>query len=98
MENLSARTQAELQGPCASCILVTKTQMYFPFSEKSMKVHPMFSPVHELARYIHIINAYCREAEYTGDSMLHPLWDVLDHLIEIHTHLAPKSLFAGEIN
>lgn len=56
---------------------------------------PMFAPAHQLDRQIHVINAYCREAEYLRDPLHHILWDLLDSLIEVHSQVAPKSLFAG---
>ena len=56
---------------------------------------PMFAPAHQLDRQIHVINAYCREAEYMRDPLHHILWDLLDSLIDIHSQVAPKSLFAG---
>ena len=56
----------------------------------------MFAPVHEVSRYIHVINAYCREAEVHHDPLQNTLWDVLDQLIDVHTNVAPRSLFAGE--
>ena len=56
---------------------------------------PMFAPAHELSRYIHIVNAYCREAEHIRDPVHDTLWDLLDELIEAHDQIAPKSLFAG---
>lgn len=61
--------------------------------EKSLSTSPLFSPAHELARQIQIINAYCREAEYLGDPIHDTLWDLLDELIEAHTRIAPTSLF-----
>ena len=57
---------------------------------------PLFAPAHELARQIHVINAYCREAELLEDPMQITLWDLLDELIDAHERVAPKSLFAGE--
>ena len=56
----------------------------------------MFAPVHDLSRHIHIINAYCREAEYLQDAMHMILWQTLDGLVDVHAEIAPKSLFAGE--
>ena len=56
---------------------------------------PIFAPAHQLDRQIHVINAYCREAEYLRDPLHHILWDLLDSLIEVHSQVAPKSLFAG---
>ena len=62
--------------------------------EKALSSPPMFAPVHELERQIHIINAYCREAEILDDPTFDSLWDLLDELIEAHRTLAPNSLFA----
>ena len=62
--------------------------------EKALSSPPMFAPVHELERQIHIINAYCREAEFLDDPTFDSLWDLLDELIEAHRNLAPHSLFA----
>ena len=61
--------------------------------EKALSSPPIFAPVHELERQIHIINAYCREAEYLDDPTFDSLWDLLDELIEAHRTLAPHSLF-----
>ena len=65
------------------------------FPERCMAVPAMFAPAHELGRYIHIVNAYCREAAYLHDPMTSSLWYLLDLLIETHSAIAPKSLFAG---
>lgn len=62
--------------------------------EKALSSPPMFAPVHELERQIHIINAYCREAEFLDDPTFDSLWDLLDELIEAHRNLSPQSLFA----
>ena len=61
--------------------------------EKALSSTPIFAPVHELERQIHIINAYCREAEFLDDPTFDSLWDLLDELIEAHRTLAPHSLF-----
>ena len=61
--------------------------------EKALSSAPIFAPVHELERQIHIINAYCREAEFLDDPTFDSLWDLLDELIEAHRTLAPHSLF-----
>jgi hypothetical protein len=58
-------------------------------------VPAMFAPAHELGRQIHIVNAFCREAEFQNDPLHDALWDALDELIEAHGEIAPKSLFAG---
>ena len=63
--------------------------------EKILLMPPLFAPAHELSRQIHVINAYCREAEYLQDPMQSTLWDLLDELIDAHERVAPKSLFAG---
>ncbi|XP_071800080.1 uncharacterized protein [Asterias amurensis] len=65
--------------------------------EHSLSTFPLFSPVHEISRQIQIINAYCREAEFLGDPIHDTLWDLLDELIEAHSHLAPISLFAESV-
>ena len=65
-------------------------------AEKSLSIPPLFAPAHELARQIHIVNAYCREAEHMRDPIHATLWDVLDELIEAHAQVAPRSLFAGQ--
>lgn len=62
--------------------------------EKALSTPPMFAPVHELERQIHIINAYCREAEFLDDPTFDSLWDLLDELIEAHRNLSPQSLFS----
>ncbi|XP_022105517.1 uncharacterized protein LOC110987250 isoform X2 [Acanthaster planci] len=65
--------------------------------EHALSTCPLFSPVHELSRQIQIINAYCREAEYLHDPIHDTLWDLLDELIEAHTHLSPVSLFSESV-
>ncbi|XP_053393909.1 uncharacterized protein LOC123525355 isoform X2 [Mercenaria mercenaria] len=65
--------------------------------EKIQRVPAMFAPVHDLARHIHIMNTYCREAEYLCDPLHMVLWEVLDDLVETHAELAPKSLFAESV-
>ena len=72
--------------------------MLLAATEKCLTMSAMFAPAHELARQIHIINAYCREAEFLRDPLQNTLWDVLDEIIEAHTQVAPKSLFAGICN
>ncbi|EDO46899.1 predicted protein, partial [Nematostella vectensis] len=62
--------------------------------EKALSSPAIFAPVHELERQIHIINAYCREAEYLEDPTFESLWDLLDELIEAHRALSPQSLFS----
>jgi len=64
-------------------------------TEKIQRVPALLAPVHELSRHIHVMNAYCREAEYTRDALHMVLWEVLDDLVETHANVAPKSLFAG---
>ena len=66
----------------------------FFFVEKIQQIPPIFAPAHELSRQIHVINAFCREAEKLGDPMQGTLWDVLDEVIDAHEKIAPKSLFA----
>lgn len=65
--------------------------------EKALSSTPIFAPVHELERQIHIINAYCREAEFLDDPTFDSLWDLLDELIEAHRTLAPQSLFSQSV-
>ena len=67
----------------------------FAFTEKIQRMPAIFAPVHELARHIHVINTYCREAEYVRDPLHLVLWEILDDLVESHANLSPKSLFAG---
>ena len=59
-------------------------------AERTLSMPAMFAPAHELTRQIHIVNAYCREAEYLRDPMQDSLWDVLDELIEVHAQIAPR--------
>jgi len=61
--------------------------------ERALSGIPLFSPVHELAHQIQVVNAYCREAEYIADPTHDTLWDLLDELIEAHNALAPVSVF-----
>ncbi|KAK3090786.1 hypothetical protein FSP39_014618 [Pinctada imbricata] len=63
--------------------------------EKTQRYPAMFAPVHDLARQIQILNAYCREAEFLGDALHGTMWDLLDEMIEIHSKLTIRSLFAG---
>ena len=65
--------------------------------EQALSTMPLFSPAHEVARQIQVINAYCREAEYLGDPIHDTLWDLLDELIEAHSRVAPISLFGTSI-
>ncbi|XP_070562508.1 uncharacterized protein [Ptychodera flava] len=65
--------------------------------EYALSISPVFSPAHELARQIQIINAYCREAELLHDPIHDALWDLLDELIEAHSKIAPLSLFAESV-
>ena len=67
------------------------------YTERIERMPSMFAPVHELARHIHIINTYCREAEYIQDALHLVLWEVLDDLVELHAKISPTSLFAGII-
>eukprot|EP00117_Sycon_ciliatum_P018850 scpid52291/ scgid17279/ len=55
---------------------------------------PVLAPCHELARHIHIINAYCREAEQERDQLHSSLLHLLDELTVMHTVLLRKSIFA----
>ncbi|XP_072019322.1 uncharacterized protein [Amphiura filiformis] len=65
--------------------------------EKALSTMPLFSPAHEVARQIQVINAYCREAEFLGDPIHDTLWDLLDELIEAHSRIAPTSLFGSSM-
>jgi hypothetical protein len=65
--------------------------------EKALSSTPIFAPVHEIERHIHVINAYCREAEYLEDPTFESLWDLLDELIEAHRALAPLSMFSQSV-
>lgn len=56
----------------------------------------MFTPVHEMAHQICILNAYMRESELTQDGIHPTLWAVLDEMIDMHHRLEPKSLFGGQ--
>ena len=62
--------------------------------ERALSAPPIFAPVYELERQIQIINAYCREAEVTGNQTFHTLWDLLDELIEAHNVFNSQSLFS----
>ncbi|CAB3980623.1 Hypothetical predicted protein [Paramuricea clavata] len=62
--------------------------------ERALSTPPIFAPVHELERQIQIINAYCREAEVTGNQTFDTLWDLLDELIEAHNVFNSQSLFS----
>lgn len=55
---------------------------------------PTLAPCHELARYIQLVNAHCREAEAEGDPMDNALWLVLDELVQVHNICAKRSIFA----
>ncbi|XP_077981309.1 uncharacterized protein LOC144436390 [Glandiceps talaboti] len=65
--------------------------------EYALSIPPLFSPAYELSRQIHIINAYCREAELLRDPIHDALWDLLDELIEAHSKIAPLSLFSESV-
>lgn len=64
--------------------------------ERCRRLPAIFTPVHELAHQIHILNAYMRESELTCDGLHPTLWAVLDEMIDMHQRLEPKSLF-GEM-
>lgn len=51
--------------------------------ERSLKIHALFAPAHELSRQIQIINAYCREAELLSNPLEDTLWHLLDELIQV---------------
>lgn len=65
--------------------------------EQALSSPPLFSPAHEVARQIQIINAYCREAELLQDPIHDTLWDLLDELIEAHSRISQTSLFAESV-
>ena len=65
--------------------------------EQALAAPPLFSPAHEVARQIQIINAYCREAELLQDPIHDVLWDLLDELIEAHSRISQTSLFAESV-
>lgn len=62
--------------------------------ERALSLPPIFAPVQELERQLMIINAYCREAEVTGNQTFDTLWDLLDELIQAHNTFYSKSLFS----
>lgn len=64
------------------------------------KIHDypvMFAPVHTLSKQIQILNAYVREAEYLGDALHGTMLDLLDEIIEVHSSMCQKSLFAESV-
>lgn len=65
--------------------------------DKAKESPPIFAQVHDLAQQIKIVNVYCREAEYLGDALHGIMWDLLDEMIEVHSELAQKSLFAETV-
>ncbi|CAH1772877.1 unnamed protein product, partial [Owenia fusiformis] len=65
--------------------------------ERAVLAPPLFAPAHELARQIQVINAYTREAEMLDDQVHTTLLDTLDELIEIHSQVSPRSLFAESV-
>ena len=65
-------------------------------SERCRRLPAMFTPVHEMAHQICILNAYMRESELMHDGIHPTLWAVLDEMIDMHHRLEPKSLFGGE--
>ena len=62
--------------------------------ERALSTPPILAPVHEIERQIQIINAYCREAEVTGNQTFDTLWDLLDELIEAHNIFNSQSVFS----
>ncbi|XP_071953972.1 uncharacterized protein [Antedon mediterranea] len=87
MEKLSEDTQKYMRALLEGRIVL----------EHALLINPLFSPAHEVARQIQIINAYCREAELLNDPIHDALWDLLDELIEAHSKIAPVSLFAESV-
>ena len=55
------------------------------------------SPAHELARYIHIVNACFRDAEVEKDPLAAPLQDLLDELISLYNHVSHASIFGASL-
>ncbi|KAL8586792.1 hypothetical protein ACOMHN_061305 [Nucella lapillus] len=64
--------------------------------ERCRRLPAMFTPVHEMAHQIHILNAFMRESELMQDGLHPTLWAVLDEMIDMYQRLEPKSLF-GEM-
>ena len=77
------------------CYLIISSINKLIFSDKTLLTPPLFSRAYELSRQIHIINAYCRETEQYRDELHDSLWDLLDELIDVHTRVAPQSLYAS---
>ncbi|XP_069126888.1 uncharacterized protein [Argopecten irradians] len=65
--------------------------------DKTKESPPIFAQVHDLAQQIKILNVYCREAEYLGDALHGIMWDLLDEMIDVHSDLSQKSLFAETV-
>ena len=77
-------------------LLCVTCKCLFACSDQVMMMPPLFAPVPEIDRQIHVVNAFFREAQYLGDPLMGALWDLLDELIEVHSKITPKSLFACE--
>ncbi|XP_005107153.1 uncharacterized protein LOC101860523 [Aplysia californica] len=65
--------------------------------DSCIRAPTVFAPVHQLARQIEIINAFCREAEKTGDSLHTTLLQLLDDMTDVFRRLEPVSLFAETV-
>ncbi|ELT88995.1 hypothetical protein CAPTEDRAFT_219939 [Capitella teleta] len=87
LANMSPRTREYIKGIIICRMLV----------DECLTMCALFAPAHELARQIHIINAFCRESEFLRDPLQNYLWDTLDEVIEAHMQIAPKSLFAESV-
>eukprot|EP00042_Codosiga_hollandica_P042502 m.391219 g.391219 ORF g.391219 m.391219 type:complete len:499 (-) comp56345_c0_seq11:495-1991(-) len=61
--------------------------------ERNWNSPPLIAPAHELSRYIHIVNALCREAMKEQDFLSDSLWQLLDELIEAHNSVSPDCIF-----
>lgn len=93
--NISTSGSGQLTGETRKfMVAVIKAKIV---QEKIIRVPVVFAPVHDLARHIHIINTYCREAEYLRDALHMILWQTLDGLVETHAELSPKSIFAESV-
>ncbi|OWF42111.1 uncharacterized protein LOC110461556 [Mizuhopecten yessoensis] len=65
--------------------------------DKTKESPQIFAQVHDLAQQIKVLNVYCREAEYLGDALHGIMWDLLDEMIDVHSDLSQKSLFAETV-
>ncbi|XP_060064768.1 uncharacterized protein LOC132545115 [Ylistrum balloti] len=65
--------------------------------DKTKESPPIFAQVHDLAQQIKVLNVFCREAECLGDALHGIMWDLLDEMIDVHSDLSQKSLFAETV-